>query len=337
MFSPTLHPEGDMSYSFDRDLFPVVVQCVAEEGDVPRQSQATIGVVEKHSDGFILKALKQKLFVHGLCYLLQEIYGIENKNSDIQKNIDDDNEDNGAECVICMCDLRDTLILPCRHLCLCNCCADSLRYQANNCPICRAPFRALLQIKALQKKSLSSPSQALPSQDGSDIPPGYEAVSLIEALNGPSVAPPVQPSAPTNNDLYVRLPQNPVGGGGGLKKTDAGNLEDSTTQTDNISSHGGATQMRMSVLLAAEESENKYDSRPYDDDVIIIGGATKARSPTEAGENRRKSGSSKKHFHDKSSSKSIKDSVKVVNEVLRVIWGLFLMVMSLCDILRVLF
>ena len=50
-----------------------------------------------------------------------------------------------------MCDVRDTLILPCRHLCLCNGCADSLRYQANNCPICRAPFRALLQIKALQK------------------------------------------------------------------------------------------------------------------------------------------------------------------------------------------
>jgi hypothetical protein len=48
--------------------------------------------------------------------------------------------------VVCMCDSRDTIILPCRHLCLCNACADSLRYQANNCPICRAPFRALLQV-----------------------------------------------------------------------------------------------------------------------------------------------------------------------------------------------
>lgn len=68
-----------------------------------------------------------------------------------QQGSDEDTEDNGSECVICMCDVRDTLILPCRHLCLCNGCADSLRYQANNCPICRAPFRALLQIKALQK------------------------------------------------------------------------------------------------------------------------------------------------------------------------------------------
>lgn len=39
-------------------------------------------MVEKHTDGFALKPLKQKLFVDGLSYLLQEIYGIENKNAD---------------------------------------------------------------------------------------------------------------------------------------------------------------------------------------------------------------------------------------------------------------
>lgn len=75
-----------------------------------------------------------------------------------QANSDEDTEDNGSECVICMCDIRDTLILPCRHLCLCNSCADSLRYQANNCPICRAPFRALLQIRALQKATSQLPT-----------------------------------------------------------------------------------------------------------------------------------------------------------------------------------
>ena len=42
---------------------------------------------------------------------------------------DDEVSDSGAECVICMSDMRDTLILPCRHLCLCSTCADSLRYQ----------------------------------------------------------------------------------------------------------------------------------------------------------------------------------------------------------------
>lgn len=51
-----------------------------------RQSHTTIAVVDHHTDGtYVLKALKQKLYVDGLCYLLQEIYGIENKNNEASK------------------------------------------------------------------------------------------------------------------------------------------------------------------------------------------------------------------------------------------------------------
>lgn len=136
-------------------IVSVTVSCVCLCIPDPKQSHTTICVVDHHhTDGtYVLRALKQKIFVDGLCYLLQEIYGIENKNiNKATAAMDDDADDNGSECVICMCDTRDTLILPCRHLCLCNSCADSLRYQANNCPICRAPFRALLQIKAVRRK-----------------------------------------------------------------------------------------------------------------------------------------------------------------------------------------
>ena len=62
-----------------------------------------------------------------------------------------------------MSDMRDTLILPCRHLCLCSHCAESLRYQASSCPICRSPFRALLQVRAMRKK------QSVPVHQVSDI------------------------------------------------------------------------------------------------------------------------------------------------------------------------
>lgn len=114
--------------------------------------------------------------------MLQEIYGIENKN--LTRITCDDDEDSGSECVICICEARDTLILPCKHLCLCNSCADSLRYQANNCPICRSPFRALLQIRAVQKSN--TPIININQQDGTEnIPIGFIPVSLIEALNGP--------------------------------------------------------------------------------------------------------------------------------------------------------
>lgn len=150
IFNPNLFSDEDLTYS--ETEIPIAIHCVVDEAyEESRQSHTTICVVDHHTDGtYALRALKQKIFVDGLYYLLQEIYGIENKNLN-KSAADEDAEDTGSECVICMCDTRDTLILPCRHLCLCNSCADSLRYQANNCPICRAPFKALLQVRAVQK------------------------------------------------------------------------------------------------------------------------------------------------------------------------------------------
>lgn len=231
LFEPSKHDEDDMMYRAFDDLghfdpkipLPVVIHCQAQEGDEPRQSHSLIAVVERNQDGsFSLKPFKQKIFVDGLCYLLQEIYGIENKAASNYRS-DGMNyssleeelfEDSGSECVICMSDSRDTLILPCRHLCLCNACADSLRYQANNCPICRSPFRALLQIRAVRKSNIQNsvqigaghhPHQPITTSnvvtnaatlsghvlsdstnDLVDIPPGFESLSLLEALNGPN-------------------------------------------------------------------------------------------------------------------------------------------------------
>ena len=49
-------------------------------------SHILFAIVEKMSEtGFMLKPLKQKQMVDGLCYLLQEIYGIENKNNERSK------------------------------------------------------------------------------------------------------------------------------------------------------------------------------------------------------------------------------------------------------------
>lgn len=148
--------DDELNFDLDRGVFPVVIQAVVDEGDVVEvtgHAHVLLAAFEKHVDGsFSVKPLKQKQIVDRVSYLLQEIYGIENKNNQETKPSDEENSDNSNECVVCLSDLRDTLILPCRHLCLCNSCADTLRYQASNCPICRLPFRALLQIRAVRKK-----------------------------------------------------------------------------------------------------------------------------------------------------------------------------------------
>ncbi|KAJ0180280.1 hypothetical protein K1T71_003684 [Dendrolimus kikuchii] len=286
VFDPSKYSEDDLLYNADREIIPIAIYCVVDEGQEEiRQSHTTIAVVEKHSDGtYVLKALKQKLFVDGLCYLLQEIYGIENKNLDTKPSSDEETEDGGSECVICMCDMRDTLILPCRHLCLCNSCADSLRYQANNCPICRAPFRALLQIRALQKISGDAP--AVPNTtgppDGSmeNIPLGYEPVSLIEALNGPhparALAPPQTKPVPTIaspdtdtasqaaeilNRCNLERSSSTSLGSSGSRKAKSGSKDDVKSVRDRAVGTNVTPEFRMSVLLAREEEAKRAEEK----------------------------------------------------------------------------
>uniref|UniRef100_A0A7M4E4X4 E3 ubiquitin-protein ligase n=1 Tax=Crocodylus porosus TaxID=8502 RepID=A0A7M4E4X4_CROPO len=208
--------DDELNFDLDRGVFPVVIQAVVDEGDVVVEvtghAHVLLAAFEKHVDGsFSVKPLKQK-----------------------QIPSDDENSDNSNECVVCLSDLRDTLILPCRHLCLCNSCADTLRYQANNCPICRLPFRALLQIRAVRKKpgalspvsfspvlaqtmdhdehscpfknpkvnTVTQPSKKPKRETNSDnIPPGYEPISLLEALNGLRSISPSIPSAPLYDEI----------------------------------------------------------------------------------------------------------------------------------------
>ncbi|XAR69081.1 hypothetical protein NMG60_11000544 [Bertholletia excelsa] len=105
-------------------------------------SQITKAVFEKEKGEYQVRVVKQILWVNGLRYELQEIYGIGNSVDD-----DFDGNDPGKECVICLSEPRDTTLLPCRHMCMCSGCAKVLRFQTNRCPICRQPFERLLEIK----------------------------------------------------------------------------------------------------------------------------------------------------------------------------------------------
>ncbi|TRY83983.1 hypothetical protein DNTS_006299 [Danionella cerebrum] len=209
----------ELNFDLDKGVFPLVIQAIVDDGDdVTGHSHVLLAAFERHVDGsFSVKPLKQKQIVDRVSYLLQEIYGIENRNNQESKSTEDENSDNSSECVVCLSDLRDTLILPCRHLCLCNACADTLRYQANNCPICRlheSAFRALLQIRAVRKKTangtlspvsfspvLSQSSDHTEHSNADNIPPGYEPISLLEALNGVQPLSPTIPSAPLYEEI----------------------------------------------------------------------------------------------------------------------------------------
>eukprot|EP00057_Strongylocentrotus_purpuratus_P027456 XP_011681930.1 PREDICTED: RING finger protein 157 [Strongylocentrotus purpuratus] len=229
-FDPSDFDDGEFTYDPLKDVIPIVIQCTVDEGDEHSgHCHTLIATFEQSADGaYTMKPMKQKQMVEGVFYLLQEIYGIENKNNpDAPKVGSDNNNDNmsqenvppGYEAIplgealngpgksvqgaegennkhlisngtIGVTEAHSNnqyLKLKAGHLCLCNGCADSLRFQASCCPICRAPFRALLQIRAL-RKVMGNPAPVddeESSMSQENVPPGYEAIPLGEALNGP--------------------------------------------------------------------------------------------------------------------------------------------------------
>ena len=106
------------------------------------------------------------------------------------------NNPNESTCVICLTDIRNVLLLPCRHLCLCGSCAENLKFQSASCPICRIPFRALLQIDALHHRDI-------PEND-TDDEYLYESISLLDALNLATMkSKQCSSKLITTNDLYI--------------------------------------------------------------------------------------------------------------------------------------
>lgn len=170
------------------EVFPVVIrlETITEKGSqeghslrslepgsrIPSwvQSQTTYAKLVKEEDGsWEARTVKQKIWVEGISYELQEIYGIQDiyngkdkqssstpvqgeKVKDIVTQSLASEDLDGRECVICLSAVRDTAVLPCRHMCMCDSCARELqRQQVSKCPICREPIESLLHIRRPEK------------------------------------------------------------------------------------------------------------------------------------------------------------------------------------------
>ena len=52
-------------------------------------------------------------------------------------------DDHSEDCVVCLTHERDTILLPCRHFCVCGHCMEMI----TKCPICRTPLMSFLKWK----------------------------------------------------------------------------------------------------------------------------------------------------------------------------------------------
>jgi len=144
--------------------------------------------VQQNAEGaFSLNIAHHIMHVNGEEYELQEIYGLEqatkrrggttphaNTNANAVVDINgggdsplseqpvrpsgefgthvsvDEQHDEDGDCVICLTELRDTVVLPCRHLCVCSECAVRVRETTDQCPVCRQPVYAIMRIHNLR-------------------------------------------------------------------------------------------------------------------------------------------------------------------------------------------
>eukprot|EP01129_Flabellula_baltica_P008361 TRINITY_DN3311_c0_g1_i1.p1 TRINITY_DN3311_c0_g1~~TRINITY_DN3311_c0_g1_i1.p1 ORF type:complete len:315 (-),score=60.71 TRINITY_DN3311_c0_g1_i1:50-994(-) len=110
------------------------------------KSQITSCTLFVNTDGGYITVDKQVITMEGEAYNTYEIYGMSSTKEETE------------ECVICLTEQRDTIVIPCRHFCVCHGCAEVLKYQSNKCPICRAQTSTMVQILSDSKQQNSTDS-----------------------------------------------------------------------------------------------------------------------------------------------------------------------------------
>ncbi|KAI6183956.1 RING-type E3 ubiquitin transferase [Aphelenchoides bicaudatus] len=153
--------------------FPLIIEMTTNDpsSGFRDQTQVTLCTLERSSQSVLIKPVKQKLITDGVVYLMQDVFGIENREA---------NNERDFECSICKDCESDTILLPCRHLCLCHSCDESFLHNVKECPFCRSPVKALLTLDAIRLAETDSNTSRVGQI-------ATEHINLIEALNGPIV------------------------------------------------------------------------------------------------------------------------------------------------------
>lgn len=77
---------------------------------------------------------------------LHDIYGQPSASSHSDSSIGSSGSSGSGECIACLSNSKDTVVLPCRHMCLCSGCAEGVRSRTDGCPLCRRHFTGFLYL-----------------------------------------------------------------------------------------------------------------------------------------------------------------------------------------------
>lgn len=130
---------------------PVVV-VIRYEGEKGNQAEYTMITLKPAA-----KMVKQLIQAGDRSYKVEHLFGGEHgaaqatvvpsegspQGGDV---VTGDADDDDGLCVICLTNDKDTVVMPCRHLCLCKECAQELQARSPKCPVCRGPLSQLVHV-----------------------------------------------------------------------------------------------------------------------------------------------------------------------------------------------
>lgn len=95
------------------------------------------------------RVVKQVVLINGLPFEIKSIYGMAEESDSVEgkQHIDVKDDDGEKECLICLSEAKDTLIMPCGHFCICSDCGKGLIKAKHTCPVCRGNIGSLIPMK----------------------------------------------------------------------------------------------------------------------------------------------------------------------------------------------
>lgn len=134
---------GKPLFQYTRDFYPIIITIESAaaasaepSGGSGYQNLITYGCFAPNpkNNKIEFKGLAQCLIAQGDIYKMQEIFGIDES---VHNNQDEDDE--SLDCIICLTEKKNTVVMPCGHLCVCKDCAVTLAKSktGTDCPVCR--------------------------------------------------------------------------------------------------------------------------------------------------------------------------------------------------------
>ena len=118
-------------------------------------------LTEDGDDELNFHCVKKKFLFNNKMFDLGDIFGIKSDTSNVS-------QEQEKLCVICFTQEKDTVVLPCRHMCLCLDCSQHVREKSSNCPICRTKVSTFIQIKNESKDDAEEEEEEEEESDDND-------------------------------------------------------------------------------------------------------------------------------------------------------------------------